>query len=47
MLTNITGIEMFRKTADVAVAGMNVGLLLGGVEKSSVASGDRITALGN
>lgn len=38
------GIEMFRKQMDVAVAGNNVGLLLDGVDKSTVASGDWLRA---
>jgi elongation factor Tu len=37
--TVVTGIEMFRKTLDSAVAGDNVGLLLRGVEKDEVERG--------
>jgi len=37
--TVITGVEMFQKTLDEAMAGDNVGLLLRGVEKSQVERG--------
>ncbi|MDR7401406.1 MAG: elongation factor Tu [Armatimonadota bacterium] len=37
--TVVTGIEMFRKTLDEAVAGDNVGVLLRGVEKEEVERG--------
>ncbi|MDR7505144.1 MAG: EF-Tu/IF-2/RF-3 family GTPase, partial [Armatimonadota bacterium] len=37
--TVVTGIEMFRKTLDEAVAGDNVGVLLRGVEKDEVERG--------
>ena len=40
----VTGIEKFRKTLETAAAGENVGLLLEGVEKGDIASGD---VLGN
>jgi translation elongation factor EF-Tu-like GTPase len=40
----VTGIEMFRKTTDVASAGDNVGLLLAGVSRSDVQRGDVLTA---
>jgi translation elongation factor EF-Tu-like GTPase len=36
----VTGIEMFRKTVDNAVAGENVGLLLRGVSRDQVLKGD-------
>ena len=36
----VTGIEMFRKTLDSASAGDNVGLLLRGIDKNEVFSGD-------
>lgn len=35
-----TGVEMFRKVVDVAVAGQQVGLCLEGLEKDDVARGD-------
>ena len=38
----VSGIEMFRKTTDSAVAGDNVGLLLGGIERGDIARGDRL-----
>ena len=37
--TQVTGIEMFRKQCDTAVAGDNVGILLLGVARDEVASG--------
>src|SRR2546428_5303349 len=37
--TVVTGIEMFRKPRDEAVAGDNVGVLLGGVEKEEIERG--------
>src|SRR2546428_3294637 len=37
--TVVTGIEMFRKTLDEAVAGDNVGVLLRGIEKEEVERG--------
>lgn len=37
--TQVTGIEMFRKSCDIAVAGDNVGLLLRGVARDEVARG--------
>src|SRR5947199_359351 len=37
--TVVTGIEMFRKTLDEAVAGDNVGVLLRGVEKEEIERG--------
>ncbi|GAB2612491.1 EF-Tu/IF-2/RF-3 family GTPase [Pseudactinotalea suaedae] len=40
----VTGIEMFRKTTDVASVGDNVGLLLKGVSRSDVQRGDVLSA---
>lgn len=40
---NVTGVEMFRKTLDTAVAGQNVGLLLDKVSREDVAAGDVLT----
>ena len=37
--TQVTGIEMFRKQCDIAVAGDNVGILLRGVARDEVARG--------
>lgn len=42
--TSCTGVEMFRKTLDHASMGDNVGLLLEGVDRSHVASGDWLRA---
>jgi elongation factor Tu len=39
----IEGIERFKEIRDSATAGEDVGLLLGGVEKSDVAKNDRLT----
>jgi translation elongation factor EF-Tu-like GTPase len=36
------GIEMFRKQMDTAAAGDNVGLVLKGVDKKSIAPGDKL-----
>ncbi|MEV5966880.1 EF-Tu/IF-2/RF-3 family GTPase [Kribbella sp. NPDC051952] len=36
----VSGVEMFRKTVDTAKAGENVGLLLRGVQRDQVLSGD-------
>jgi translation elongation factor EF-Tu-like GTPase len=38
--TEVTGIEMFRKTVTIANAGDNVGLLLRDVERDQVVRGD-------
>lgn len=38
--TQITGIEMFRKLLDTASAGDNVGLLLRGIARNQIDSGD-------
>jgi translation elongation factor EF-Tu-like GTPase len=38
--TEVTGIELFRQTAEVANAGDNVGLLLRDVQRDQVVSGD-------
>jgi translation elongation factor EF-Tu-like GTPase len=40
MQLEVSGVEMFRKTVDVAKAGDNVGLLLRGVQRDQVLSGD-------
>ena len=40
--TVITGVEMFHKQFDVAEAGMNVGLLLRGIEKDQIERGQVI-----
>jgi elongation factor Tu len=42
--TVVTGVEMFRKSMDEAIAGDNVGLLLRGVEKEDVERGMCIVA---
>lgn len=42
--TKVAGVEMFRKTLNIAVAGQNVGLLLDGVSRVDVAAGDVLTA---
>ncbi|MCU1389321.1 MAG: tufB [Ilumatobacteraceae bacterium] len=44
--TTCTGIEMFRKQLEVAAVGANVGLLLSGVDRVEVASGDWLRAAG-
>lgn len=45
--TVITGVEMFRKTLNEAIAGDNVGLLLRGVEKHQVERGQVIAKPGS
>ncbi len=40
----VTGVEMFRKELDTAVAGQNVGLLLDKVSRDDVGSGDVLTS---
>ena len=40
MQTTVNGIEMFRKTVDVARAGENVGLLLRDLDRDQVVRGD-------
>ncbi len=45
--TVITGVEMFRKSLDEAIAGDNVGLLLRGVEKDQVERGQVIAKPGS
>ncbi len=42
--TVVTGVEMFRKSMDEAIAGDNVGLLLRGIEKDDVERGMVISA---
>ena len=44
--TVVTGIEMFRKSLDEAMAGDNVGLLLRGIEKDEVQRGQVIAKPG-
>lgn len=39
----VTGVEMFRKTLDIAVPGQNVGLLLDRTSREDVAAGDVLT----
>ncbi len=45
--TVITGVEMFRKTLDEAMAGDNVGLLLRGLEKNQVERGQVVAKPGS
>jgi len=42
--TVVTGVEMFRKSMDEAIAGDNVGLLLRGIEKEDIERGMCVTA---
>ncbi|BDB96578.1 elongation factor Tu [Candidatus Hydrogenosomobacter endosymbioticus] len=42
--TIVTGVEMFRKTMDVAEAGDNVGLLLRGIDRTGIERGQVISA---
>ncbi|MBU1110486.1 elongation factor Tu [Patescibacteria group bacterium] len=42
----VTGIEMFRKTMDRAIAGDNAGLLLRGVDRSEIKRGQVLAATG-
>ncbi len=42
--TTVTGVEMFNKTLDMAIAGDNCGVLLRGIEKSQVQRGQVIAA---
>jgi elongation factor Tu len=44
--TVVTGIEMFHKQFDTAEAGMNVGLLLRGIEKDQIERGQVLCKLG-
>lgn len=43
----VTGVEMFRKTLDVAVAGDNIGCLLRGVDKEEVQRGQVLSKPGS
>jgi elongation factor Tu len=43
----VTGIEMFRKIMDEAIAGDNVGVLLRGVEKDQIERGQVLAAAGS
>jgi elongation factor Tu len=45
--TVVTGVEMFRKTLDVAVAGDNIGCLLRGVDKEEVERGQVLAKPGS
>ncbi|HJY64448.1 MAG TPA: elongation factor Tu [Ignavibacteria bacterium] len=45
--TVITGVEMFRKSLDEAIAGDNVGLLLRGIEKEDVERGQVVSKPGS
>lgn len=45
--TVVTGIEMFRKLLDEAIAGDNIGVLLRGIDKSQVERGQVISAPGS
>jgi elongation factor Tu len=45
--TVITGIEMFRKLLDEAIAGDNIGALLRGIEKNQIERGQVISAPGS
>jgi len=45
--TVVTGVEMFRKQMDEAIAGDNIGLLLRGVEKDEVERGQVIAKPGS
>jgi len=42
----VTGVEMFRKLLDEAIAGDNIGILLRGIEKNQVERGQVIVAPG-
>lgn len=41
--TEVTGIEMFRKTLDTASAGDNCGILLRGISREQISQGDTLT----
>ena len=43
MQVEVTGIEMFRKTVDLAKPGDNVGLLLRGLQRDQVLKGDVVS----
>ena len=43
MTTEVTGIEMFRKTLDYAKAGDNCGILLKGITRDDIHKGDCLT----
>src|SRR5207247_8740625 len=42
--TVVTGVEMFRKSMDEAIAGDNIGLLLRGIEKEDLERGMCVVA---
>jgi elongation factor Tu len=44
--TVVTGVEMFQKTLDLGTAGDNVGVLLRGIERTDVARGQVLAAIG-
>lgn len=43
VVTTVIGIEMFRKTLNIAIEGDNVGLLLSNVNRNDVKRGDILT----
>ncbi|MGI6213513.1 MAG: elongation factor Tu [Christensenellales bacterium] len=45
--TTVTGVEMFRKLLDAAIAGDNVGLLLRGIERKNIERGQVIAKVGS
>ena len=45
--TTITGIEMFQKTLDMAIAGDNVGVLLRGIDRDGIERGQVIAKPGS
>jgi elongation factor Tu len=45
--TVVTGVEMFRKTLDVGIAGDNIGCLLRGIERDEVERGQVLAAPGS
>lgn len=47
MKTVVTGVEMFRKELDEGIAGDNVGLLLRGVDKTTIERGQVLAATGS
>jgi len=47
MKTVVTGVEMFRKELDEGIAGDNVGLLLRGVDKTTIERGQVLAASGS
>ena len=45
--TTVTGVEMFRKLLDSAIAGDNVGLLLRGIDRKNIERGQVIAKIGS